>query len=160
MKPRQAPPSRRLRRANRHAASRGVVLIDVLISVVVFAVGVLAIVGLQSVAVQQSSQAQYRAEATMLVNSLISRMWLTDRQVATLSARFATGGADYEAWLATVEAQLPGVADFPPTVVVDSVPSGPASPPTSRVTVTLQWKPPSAAAAEPANRLVMVTQIR
>lgn len=144
----------------RRAVARGVMLIDVLIAVLVFSVGVLAIVGLQSVAVQQSSQAQYRADATMLVSSLISRMWLTDRQVTTLSSRFATGGTEYETWLTTVREQLPGAADFPPTVVVDSVPSGPGSQPTARVTVTLNWKPPSAAAADPANRLVMVTQIR
>jgi type IV pilus assembly protein PilV len=159
-RPRALQRVQRVRRLGRRAVARGLMLIDVLIAVLVFSVGVLAIVGLQSVAVQQSSQAQYRADATMLVSSLIGRMWLTDRQVTTLSTRFATGGPDYETWLATVSDQLPGAADFPPTVEVDSVASGPGSQPTARVTVTLRWKPPSAAATDPANSLVMVTQIR
>ncbi len=145
---------------SRRRAARGVVLIDVLIAVLVFAVGVLAVVALQSTATQQSSQAKYRADATMLANALISRMWLTDRQVATLQDTFATGGAGYDEWLATVSDALPGAADNPPTVTVESVAGGPGSPNTARVTVQLRWKPPSSATGDAPNQLVMVTQIR
>lgn len=141
-------------------AHRGLVLIDVMVAVLVFSLGVLAIVALQSVAVQQSTQAKYRADATMLVNALISRMWLTDRQVATLSGSFATGGAGYDEWLATVQSALPGVTGNPPEVTVESVPGGAGAAPTARVTVLLQWKPPSAADSDAPNRLTMVTQIR
>lgn len=148
------------RRPGAPGASRGLVLIDVLIAVLVFSLGVLAIVALQAVAVQQSSQAKYRADATMLVNALISQMWLTDRQVATLSSSFATGGVGYDAWLATVQTALPGVTGNPPAVTVESVPGGAGATPTARVTVLLQWKPPSAAAGDAPNRLTMVTQIR
>jgi type IV pilus assembly protein PilV len=153
-------PKRLLRSPQRRRGARGVVLIDVLIAVVVFAVGVLAVMSLQATAVQQSSQAKYRADATMLANALISRMWLTDRQVATLQATFATGGAGYDEWLATVSEALPGAADNPPDVTVDSIAGGPGAPNTARVTVQLRWKPPSSAAADPPNQLVMVTQIR
>jgi type IV pilus assembly protein PilV len=139
---------------------RGLVLIDVLISVLVFSVGVLAIVAMQAVAAQQSSQAKYRADATMLANALISRMWLTDRTVATLTDTFSTGEAGYDEWLATVEEALPGATDNPPEVTVDSVAGGAGAPPTARVTVLVQWKPPSAPAADPPNQLTMVTQIR
>lgn len=147
-------------RSPRRAATRGLALIDALIAVVVFAVGVLALVALQSTAAQQSSQAKYRADATMLANALISRMWLTDRQVATLQDRFATGGDAYEDWLATVQETLPGAADNPPEVDVVAVPGGPGRPDTARVTVQLRWKPPSAADGDAPNQLVMVTQIR
>lgn len=149
-----------VRRPRRHPSARGVVLLDVLIAVLVFSVGVLAIVALQAVAVQQSSQAKYRADATMLANALISRMWLTDRQVATLSTSFATGGIGYDEWLATVAATLPGASTHPPQVTVASVPGGAGAPPSARVTVLVQWKPPSAATADPPNQLTMVTQIR
>ncbi|MCA3242726.1 MAG: type IV pilus modification protein PilV [Rubrivivax sp.] len=153
-------PNRVLRSPQRRRGARGVVLIDVLIAVVVFAVGVLAVMALQATAVQQSSQAKYRADATMLANALISRMWLTDRQVATLDATFATGGAGYDEWLATVAEALPGAAENPPAVTVDAVPGGPGAPDTARVTVQLRWKPPSSATGDPPNELVMVTQIR
>lgn len=163
MRPPKTPPKtprhRARARAPRHAG-RGLVLIDVLISVLVFSVGVLAIVAMQSVAAQQSSQAKYRADATMLANALISRMWLTDRTVATLTDNFATGEAGYDEWLATVEDTLPGAADNPPEVTVDSVPGGAGAQPTARVTVLVQWKLPSAPDADPPNQLTMVTQIR
>jgi type IV pilus assembly protein PilV len=155
---RKPHPNRRPRAARRHA--RGLALIDVLIAVLVFAVGVLAVVALQATAAQQSSQAKYRAEATMLANALISSMWLTDRQVATLQDRFATGGDDYDAWLATVADVLPGSADNPPEVTVESVAGGAGAPNTARVTVQLRWKPPTAAEEDAPNQLVMVTQIR
>jgi type IV pilus assembly protein PilV len=151
----------RARIAPRRQATRGLVLIDALIAVVVFALGVLAVVALQGTANQQSSQAKYRAEATMLANALIAQMWLTDRQPTTLEDSFATGGDAYEAWLATVAGVLPGAEDNPPEVTVEAVPAGAAgAPDTARVTVQLRWKPPSAAAEDPPNQLVMVTQIR
>ncbi len=162
MAPRLHTPRRGLRSASRPAGrpSRGLVLIDVLIAVLVFAVGVLSLVALQSTATQQSSQAKYRADATMLANALISRMWLTDRQVGTLQDTFAPGANAYDDWLSTVEAALPGAADNPPEVSIEPVAGGPGAPDTARVTVTLQWRPPSAAAGDAPNRLVMVTQIR
>ncbi|MFN9745282.1 MAG: hypothetical protein ACK57B_06525 [Betaproteobacteria bacterium] len=146
--------------ARRRSRARGVALIDVLVAVVVFSVGVLAVVGLQGTATQQSSQARYRAEATLLANALISRMWLTDRQVATLQANFAPGNAAYEEWLATVAATLPGVAASAPTVTVQAVAGGASAPDTARVTVQMWWRSPAAPADAAPNQLVMVTQIR
>jgi type IV pilus assembly protein PilV len=156
----RTPARHRFKPRPKGRVARGLVLIDVLIAMLVFSMGVLAIISLQAVAIQQSSQAMYRANATMLANALISRMWLTDRQVATLSGTYATGGTGYEAWLTDVTAALPGAADNPPTVTVQSVPGGAGGAPTARVTVLLQWKPVSAAAAEAPNRLTMVTQLR
>lgn len=156
-------PNRVLRSPQCRRGVRGVVLIDVLIAVLVFAVGVLAVMSLQATAVQQSSQARYRAEATLLANSLISRMWLTDRQVATLQTSFAPGQAGYDEWLATVAATLPGVANSAasaPTVTVEAVAGGASAPDTARVTVHMWWRPPAAAADADSNQLVMVTQIR
>jgi type IV pilus assembly protein PilV len=153
-------PNRVPRSPWRRRGAHGVVLIDVLIAVVVFAVGVLAVMALQATAIQQSSQAKYRADATMLANALISRMWLTDRQVATLQATFIAGNAGYDEWLASVAAALPGAAENPPAVTVASVAGGPGAPDTARVTVQLRWRLPSAAVGDPVNQLVMVTQIR
>lgn len=156
-------PKRKTMSSRRRAGVRGVALIDVLVAVVVFAVGVLAVVGLQGTAALQSSQARYRAEATLLANALISRMWLTDRQVATLQTNFAPGQAGYDEWFATVAATLPGVANSAasaPTVTVEAVAGGASAPDTARVTVQLWWRPPAAAADAGPNQLVMVTQIR
>jgi len=140
---------------------RGFMLIEVLVAVLVFSLGVLTIVGLQAAAVQHSTQAQQRADAMLLVDDLIGRMWLTDRNFATLDAGFSTGGAAYTAWLADIGPRLPGVAAHPPTVTVVEVPgAGAAALSSSLVTVVVNWLPPQAAAGAAPHRLTVVTRIR
>jgi type IV pilus assembly protein PilV len=153
---------------NRH--ERGFMLVEVLVAMLVFALGVLTIVGLQAAAVQQSAQAQHRATATLLANDLIGRMWVTDRQHATLSARFATGGADYNAWHPLVVQALPAAAAHPPLVTVVSRPGGALPPPpmgpggaaapSSEVTVRVRWQMPQAAAGDPPHEVTVVARIR
>lgn len=145
-------------------------LVEVLVAMLVFALGVLTIVGLQAAAVQQSAHAQHRASATLLANDLIGRMWITDRSHATLSARFATGGTDYRAWEPLVAQALPGAAVHPPLVTVVQVPGGalPApplgpggvAPPSSEVSVVVRWQPPQAVAGDPPHSVTVVTRIR
>jgi type IV pilus assembly protein PilV len=115
-------------------------LVEVLVALLVFALGVLTIVGLQAAAVQRSAQAQHRATATLLANDLIGRMWVTDRRYTTLSTRFTNGGVDYKRWLDKVEQALPGAAARPPTVQVDEVVGDPQQPPSSRVTIRVHWE--------------------
>lgn len=140
----------------------GFMLIEVLISVLVFSLGVLTIVGLQAASVQQSTKAKYRADATLLANDLVGRMWVTDRKFETLSETFATGGTGYEEWLPSVAAALPGVADNPPEVSIESVDGGgnPPSDPSSLVTITMRWKAPQDAEGDPASSLTVVTRIK
>ncbi|WP_119289815.1 type IV pilus modification protein PilV [Azohydromonas sediminis] len=149
-------PSHRLR------PQAGFMLIEVLIAVLVFSLGVLTIVGLQAASVQQSTKAKYRADATLLANDLVGRMWVTDRKFETLSENFATGGDGYGQWLANVAATLPGAADNPPEVTVESIEGGgtPPSEPSSLVTITLRWKPPQEPAGDPPHSLTVVTRIK
>jgi type IV pilus assembly protein PilV len=58
---------------------RGVMLLEVLIALLIFALGVLGLVGLQARAARDSSQTKYRADATLLANDLLGQMWLTSR---------------------------------------------------------------------------------
>ena len=149
------------RHAGRRHRPRGFMLIEVLVAVLVFSLGVLTIVGLQAAAVQHSTHAQQRADAMLLVDDLIGRMWLTDRNFATLNAGFSTGGPGYTAWLANVGAKLPGSAAHQPTVTVVEVPSpGGAALSSSLVTVVVNWLPPQAAAGAAPHRLTVVTRIR
>lgn len=157
----------------RKPAERGFMLLEVLIALLIFALGVLGLVGLQANAVKQSSQAKYRADATLLANELIGQMWVADRSTAALTNNFssAADGAAYQAWKARVAAALPGVADNPPIVTVtaieplDAIVAGAAAPaagltPSNRVSVTVHWKPPSEGAAATANKLDIVTEIK
>jgi type IV pilus assembly protein PilV len=147
-------------RRNACPGQGGFMLIEVLIAVLVFSLGVLTIVGLQAASVQQSSKAKYRADATLLANELIGQMWATDRTPDTLKNSFATGGDAYENWLGNVTAALPGAEDNPPEVTVAEVAGAAGATPSSQVTVVLRWKPPQEPANDPAHNLTVVTRIK
>jgi type IV pilus assembly protein PilV len=141
----------------------GVMLIEALIAILIFSVGVLGIIGLQASAAKASSDAQFRSEAALLANELIGRMWAGDRTQATLQANYnsATNGVLYQQWAwvgtnagapgtqaapapSTVLRTLPGAIANPPTVVVTS--SAGTVIPSSQVTVTIFWQVPGEAA--------------
>lgn len=127
-------------------------LLEVLCAILIFAVGVLALVGLQSASIQQAAAAEYRSTAQLAANDLVSRMWMTDRTFATLSTNYATGATTgYAAWWTAWQPQLPGTSAtvLAPKVTVTSVPGGGSAPvPSSLVTITMQWKAPNSAQHE------------
>ncbi len=149
-------------------------LLEVLVAILIFAVGILGLVGLQANAVQQSSHAKYRTDATLLANELIGQMWVSNRQFAALQANFAsaTAGAGYQAWLDKVTATLPGVSTFPPDVamvqvnplpaIVNGVATAPPATltPSTRVTITIRWKLPQDNSGDPPRAYTMVSEIR
>lgn len=144
----------------RRKAQTGVVLIEALVAILVFALGVLAVVGLQTLSIKQSSEAKYRADAMLQANELIGQMWVSDRTFATLNSRFVAGGADFDAWVARMTATnlLPGIATHQPTVVVQQI--GAAVPPSNRVTVTVSWKAPNEPAADPAHSVTVIAEMK
>jgi type IV pilus assembly protein PilV len=126
---------------------RGIVLLEALISVLIFSFGVLAIVGLQAAAVGTAAESKFRGEAGFFANRLIGEMWTSDR--ATLAADFVTSGPKYSLWYTDMTHTdpltglrgLPGADIFPPTVSVVPVVNGVNGKTTSYdVTVTVFWK--------------------
>ena len=160
--------------ARRAAQQGGFMLLEVLVAILIFAVGVLGLVGLQANAVQQSSLTKYRTDATLLANELVGQMWVGDRGFAALTAAFdsASAGPDYTAWKGKVEAVLPGASSYAPTVQLvqvaplpnivagASAPADASLQPSTRVTITIRWKLPQDATADPARSYVMITEIR
>ena len=139
-------------------------ILEAMIALLVFSLGILGIVGLQAASIKASTDAKYRSEASLLANEVIGRMWVTDRTLATLQGRFASpGGADYLSWAwgetgasetgsaaeptpGNVRATLPGAAANPPTISIAAVAPAavtvPPTPSTSLVTVTVFWQLP------------------
>jgi type IV pilus assembly protein PilV len=121
----------------------GIMLIEALIAILIFSIGILGIVGLQATAVQQSSDARYRSQAAELAQQLLGQMWIGDRTPGTLQTQFnctppcASPGAGYQAWYTQVAATLPSVSSdttLQPAVIVDD---------TGIVNMTLYWRQPS-----------------
>ncbi len=156
--------------SHRHNSGRqgGFMLLEVLVAILIFAVGILGLVGLQANAVQQSGMAKYRADASLLANELVGQMWAGPRDFATLQAQFdsTVGGPGYTAWLARGSAALPQVSSNAPVVNVQQINPLPASAPgagvtpSSRITITVRWRMPNDTTADPIRNYTMVTEIR
>jgi len=130
----------------------GFSLIEVLIAILIFSIGVLALIALQVTSVRQSSNAKYRSEAALLVNRLIGEMWVSDRVTTTMQTNFNTGGAGYTTWAGAVQALLPGATGgSAPTVVVAN---------DGQVTINVFWKAPNEQAADPVHNYIAIARIR
>jgi type IV pilus assembly protein PilV len=121
-------------------------LLEALIAILIFSIGILGIVKLQATAIQQSSAAEYRAIASMMANDVISQMWASDKTPATLKTNFESG-TPYTTWRSKVIASgLPGVSTTQntPTIAVTSVAAGGTGGVASnQAVVTVFWKAPS-----------------
>ncbi len=110
----------------------GIVLLDALIAILIFAIGILGIVKLQSSAVGFASDAKFRSDAGMLADQVIGRMWASDPTMlaADYVGAAGSGGPRYTTWNGLVVDALPaGVG----TITVDAA---------KVATVTVAWNNP------------------
>lgn len=127
-------------------------LLEALVGILIFSLGVLGLVGLQGRAIGYTSDAAYRGEAAYLANGYIAKMWSDSR--ANLMARYdEPGQAEYDAFQQAVF-RLPGaaaIADNPRVTVTQSGPGGIANAGggisltgnSTLVEIVIQWQPPS-----------------
>jgi len=125
----------------------GVVLIEALLGILIFSIGILALIGMQSVAVKNTVDARYRTEAAYLASSVVSQMRL-DMANITLYPDTNTGSyAPRTTWRSQVEATLPGinVASVQRVPSINLVPgptyAGDLDAP-SQITVVVRWLQP------------------
>jgi type IV pilus assembly protein PilV len=134
------------------AAQRGAFLLEALIGILIFTLGVLGLLALQARATSYSNDAQYRGEAAYLANAYIAKMWADSR--ANLTARYDDAGEqEYDAFKAAVD-RLPGAAAIagnpqvtitvPPPAGIANAGGGVALTPNSTlVTIVIQWQQPA-----------------
>lgn len=117
-------------------AQRGATLLEALIGILVFSTGILALVGMQALAIKQMSDAKYRADASFFANEIIGHMWVNRGSLVSY-AYDGTGSppAALANWVTSIQSGLPGVtAAVQPTVLVAG----------TTVTVTVRWQLPGA----------------
>jgi type IV pilus assembly protein PilV len=105
----------------------GVMLIEALVAILIFSVGVIAVMGMQAVSIEQVSQAKYRTDASYLANQITGQMWTDLPNLATYATVGSTGRAGWDG------------------VVASTLPSGTATITVvgSLVTVTVNWRVPN-----------------
>lgn len=140
------------RRSNepRVRSSKGFTMIEVLVSLLVFSFGVLAMVGLQATAVRLSTDARDRASATFLADQLLGRILIANPADAAAFAHKPTGttacapggssstNSVVTGWLSEVSAVLPNAVSDDQQVVVTTTGSGANA--VTDVTVRLCWQ--------------------
>lgn len=132
---------------------RGATLLEALISMLIFSLGIIALMGLQAVSIGNTLNAKFRADAAFLADQLIGRMWADNPDPANLSTyahhpggtncNFSGGAATNPyvgagtpvppagTWLLQVQKLLPGATPARQQIVVGG---------DNTVTVTLCWQ--------------------
>lgn len=150
-------------------------LLEAMIAILIFSLGVLGIVGMQASAVAATRDAKYRTDASLLANQIIGEMWSSATRIDNaisgpdLRDDFQGDGDDtthpavvdgggFIPWRGVVEATLPGAVDNPPSVAVTPGVANAVTGviPPSVVIVTVRWR---AAISDPVHNYRVVVQI-
>ena len=119
---------------NLPARQTGSYLLESLIAILIFAFGVLGLIGLLGSSIRVTNDARYRSEAANLASAMIADMWTMT--AARMDSDFGPGGTRLAAWKTKAASLLPS-AD----ATVDLTPPG-LSPQSRTVVVTVFWKLP------------------
>ena len=97
---------------------QGATLIEALVALLIFSIGILAVVAMQAFAVSAVSDAKYRADASFLANQALGRLWgdpanlaahaESDVDVAGLPQGKRTVEVNGDRAVVTIRWQLPG----------------------------------------------------
>jgi|SRR5882672_974796 len=147
---------------------KGVMLIEALIAILIFSIGILAAVGMQSIALKNVTESRSRSEAAFLASELLSQMWI-DQNVSPAGANTSNvtvGNYDYQGsggvpprlagWVARVNTKLPGATQpgvKPKVTITNASASG------ATVKIELFWQMPEEAslALPPHSHVVMAS---
>jgi type IV pilus assembly protein PilV len=117
---------------------RGATLLEALIGILIFSIGILALVGMQALAIKHMSDAKYRSDAAFFANEIIGQMWVNRGSLGSYA--FSGSGAPpaaIDSWVTSIRNGLPGVtaaANLPIIAVAGTT-----------VTVTVRWQLPGGA---------------
>jgi type IV pilus assembly protein PilV len=150
---------------------QGVLLIEALIGILIFSIGILALIAMQASAISAQSDAQVRIEAANLADRLVNKIWFNVSRAnatATQTSLSGAGGFVHQPtetpagscnftgtasvnpivtdWVDdvtnNVATRLPGTTANMVSVAVDTTPTG-----YNKVTVSICWKAPTDAVA-------------
>ena len=156
--------------------NQGFFLIEALIALLIFSLGILGMVGMGGAAIAAQSDAQYRTEAANYANEIATQIALNvDR--ANLAASLpefahqpvdggyctfggsASAQAIVTAWVDKVRGAVPGLPGLPgATLISQQIAVDTSAGMHNKVTVTICWQPPSSSAA-PMRRHTLVTYV-
>ena len=105
---------------------KGVALLEALIALLIFSMGILALVGLQSAMITNTSDSKYRADASYLVQQRLSMIWANPADATLLATKASVDGP---------------VANLLPNGVRTVTTIGAAA--NGQIRITVQWQAPT-----------------
>lgn len=103
-----------------HKVQSGIVLLEALIAILIFSIGILGVIGLQAAMIKSTAQSKYRADANFVAQQMLGDMWSDPTNIANYYVYDCSG-------------MLPaGVCVAAPSVGGT----------TGEVTITITWQPP------------------
>jgi len=131
----------------RRGSQQGVMLLEALIGILIFSIGILALLGMQATAMRATVDAKYRSEAAFLANEIIGTMWVDRTNLASYATASCSGYAECNNWILRLQAKLPNaIGANAPTIVIAG----------QQATVTILWQRPGDSAV---SRHIAVAQI-
>src|SRR5208282_2815072 len=121
----------------------GAYLLEALIGILIFALGVLVIVGLQAASLRTSTDNSLRAEAVFAASQLMGQMWADVQGNLVTNYSSATGGPTYTGWAADLKAaQGAAWVQDPDVDFGNPLCNAPPSPTSSSVYIKIVWQAP------------------
>ena len=124
--------SRALRSRFASRPQRGIVLVEVLVALLIFMLGVLGLVGVQAAMTRAQTDSKARADAAYLASELMGRMWGDLNNLGSYSGTGCAALARCLEWQSKVKTALPAGSG---AVTVDAL--------SGDVQVTVGWTLPS-----------------
>jgi type IV pilus assembly protein PilV len=135
-------------RTSGRRSQTGFTLLESLVAIVIFSIGLLGVVGLQARSIQFSVDGEDRNRAALMADGVAAAMWAKDQPTAALTAADRTA---LEADAVAANAAMSSAALLGATTTV-SAPNADGV-----VEVRITWRPPSRPASEPDS--VYVTNV-
>jgi len=126
----------------RRKSQSGVMLLEALIGILIFSLGVLALVGMQALAVKVATESRERAEASNLASQLVGEMWINRANLTNYEYTAGSGSIPSEltSWVSQVQAALPNADVYLPSVSIGTPTVAGVN--GNEVIITVRWQTP------------------
>jgi type IV pilus assembly protein PilV len=133
----------------------GMVLLEALIGILIFTLGIIGLMGMQAAAIKMTAESKYRNEAMMFADRLISQMQSdnTANTATDYAGAAGAGGNKYAAWVTEVTAATTGL---PGSATAGNLPTVTVVAATGTVTITLRWMAPGETVAHQFTTVAVV----
>ncbi len=115
---------------------RGAVMIEVMVAILIFSFAVLGLFGMQSVALKNTAQSNYRAAAVYLASQLVATAQGDIKHLADYQYTAGSTNTKVDPWLAEVRAVLPAAQ----ATVSSTMETAPST--NGVLSVTVSWLAP------------------